>query len=84
MFKSWKTTVLGAASVALSFLVLIGQLSAEDQAPAASFIDAIVTHAESILLAVTGLIGLFARDNDVTSEESGATEAARMRSLKRR
>lgn len=81
--KSWKTTITGVASFAIGGLVAFGVFSPDDAAVANTSVVNMIEQVSALIFTITGVIGLFSRDNDVTSEESGATEAARIRSLKR-
>lgn len=72
MFKSWKTSVLGIAALIASGLVLAGVFTPEDAELAKTAVAGMVEHLTALILGITGLIGLFTRDNDVSSESAGA------------
>ena len=69
MLKNWKTTAVGLVIplVALANMLGIFEVVPHDaEAAVVDFMDAILY----ILAAVTGLIGLFSRDANISSEES--------------
>ena len=72
IFKSWKTTILGAASLIISALVAFGVFSPEDSVGANQIIISMVENIGALITAIVGVIALFTRDNDVTSEVAGA------------
>jgi hypothetical protein len=60
--KSWKTTVCGIV------------IAAAGGVAAASGLDPVVTKVAAVVASIaTGLLGIFARDNNKTSEQVGAT-----------
>lgn len=70
--KSWKTTVAGATSLIVAGLVAFGVFTPEDAATANEAVTSMIENIGAIILTIGGVIGLFARDNDVTSEKAGA------------
>ena len=72
ILKSWKTTVLGAASLIISALVAFGVFSPEDSVGANQIIVSMVENIGSLITAIVGIIAMFTRDNDVSSETAGA------------
>jgi len=73
MLKNWKTTVVGIVPLLISVLALTGviQITPEDATGAVNgTFDAVI----ELLLAAVGLMGLFGRDADKSSEESGAKQ----------
>lgn len=64
--KSWKTTLAGVlAIVAAAIAMIANPLLDADPATVPNFV-------EFLSIAGAGMIGLFARDNNVTSKEAGA------------
>jgi hypothetical protein len=69
---SWKTSVIGVTALVVSGLVFIGTFTPEDATAANAAITSLVENVASSIVAIVGLIGLFARDNNVSSERAGA------------
>lgn len=64
MKKSWKTTTAGVAAIVIAILSVVQAQFDGDPATVPNY--------EAALAAVmAGLVGLFARDNDVSSEQAG-------------
>lgn len=63
--KSWKTTLAGVGGICAGIAALISSLTGGDQ---------IDWNAASVALGLVsaGITGLFARDNNVSSEDAGA------------
>lgn len=72
MKKSWKTTVVGIIALVVSALLMFGIIDTEQADVLKENSNIIADNIEAIILAVVGVIGLFARDNDKTSEDVGA------------
>ena len=72
ILKSWKTTVLGAVSLIVSGLVAFGVFSPTDGVDANQIVVSMVENVGALITGILGVIALFARDNDVSSESAGA------------
>lgn len=66
MKKSWKTTTAGVAAIAIAILSVVQAQFDGDPATVPNYEIAIAA-------VMSGLVGLFARDNNVTSEQAGVT-----------
>lgn len=73
--KSWKTTLSGIVPIIISLLVATGVIDADPQAVndgVGTVIDTGVSTLENIIALIAasvGVIGLFSKDGDKTSEE---------------
>lgn len=73
MFKNWKTTVLGIVPLVAALLGAVGIIDftpEEAQAAVGDAFDGII----ELILAIVGLIGLFARDADKSSKSTGVKD----------
>lgn len=70
--SSWKTSIAGAASLIIGALVAFGIFTPDDAATANEALTSMIENVGALIFAIGGIIGLFARDNDVTSESAGA------------
>lgn len=66
MKKSWKTTLAGILAIVGAGITMIANPILDGNP------DTVPQIAEFFSIAAAGLVGLFARDNDVTSREAGA------------
>lgn len=66
MKKSWKTTLAGVLAIVGAGISMIATPLLDGNPDTAALIT------EFLSIAAAGLVGLFARDNDVSSEEAGA------------
>ena len=67
MKKSWKTTAAGIAAIVIAVASLV-------QAQFDGDPSTVPNYEIAIAAIMSGLVGLFARDNDVTSEQAGAAK----------
>ena len=65
MKKSWKTTAAGIAAIVIAVASLV-------QAQFDGDPSTVPNYEIAIAAIMSGLVGLFARDNDVSSEQAGA------------
>ena len=73
MFKgSWKTTLSGIFALIVSALVFAGVFSPDDATVANAAVVSLIENVGAIIASVIGVIGLFARDNNVSSRKAGA------------
>ena len=69
---SWETTVLGIGSLLVSSLVFFGVFSPEDSEAANQAIIGMVEAIGAVITFIVGVIGIRARDNNVSSESANA------------
>ena len=66
MKKSWKTTLAGVLAIVGAGISMIANPLLDGNP------DTVPQFAEFFSIAAAGLVGLFARDNNVSSEDAGA------------
>lgn len=79
IISNWKTTILGILPAGLALLIALGFIDFEQQTAIIDGVSVVFDASDSILnevlaaiAAVSGVIGLFSRDADKSSEDSGA------------
>lgn len=79
IITNWKTTLLGILPAGLALLIAVGVIDFEQQTAIIDGVEVVFDAADSVLndvigviAAVSGIIGLFSRDADKSSEASGA------------
>jgi len=67
--KSWKTSVAGTMALVLGLLVSFGVIEKDQADVVSSSSEGIAGHLSEILLYVMGLIGIFSKDGDKSTED---------------